>query len=73
MPNIFYAGSQGALLTRYDRATGHMRDVQVYPLFFSGMSSSVLKERWQWTFPIVFNPARSENSLYVVAAFVEDH
>src|SRR6202035_208735 len=35
-PDIFYAGSQGALLTRYDRATGHSRDVQVYPLFFSG-------------------------------------
>ncbi len=56
-PDIFYAGSQGALLTRYDRSTGHMRDVQVYPLFFSGMSSASLKERWQWTFPIVFNPA----------------
>src|SRR5579883_2040926 len=56
-PNIFYAGSQGALLTRYDRSTGHLRDVQVYPLFFSGMSSASLKERWQWTFPIVFNPA----------------
>jgi photosystem II stability/assembly factor-like uncharacterized protein len=55
--NILYAGSQGALLTRYERDTGHMRDVQVYPLFFSGMSSAVLKERWQWTFPIVFNPA----------------
>ncbi len=52
-----YAGSQGALLTEYDRKTGHMRDVQVYPLFFSGMPSSALKERWQWTFPIVFNPA----------------
>ncbi len=55
-PNILYAGSQGALLTRYERDTGHMRDVQVYPLFFSGMPSSALKERWQWTFPIVFNP-----------------
>lgn len=55
-PNIFYAGSQGALLTRFDRITGHSRDVQVYPLFFSGMSAGVLKERWQWTFPIVFSP-----------------
>ena len=54
--DIFYAGSQGALLTRYDRKTGHERDVEVYPLFFSGMPSSALKERWQWTFPIVFNP-----------------
>jgi photosystem II stability/assembly factor-like uncharacterized protein len=55
-PNIFYAGSQGALLTRLDRSTGQMRDVQVYPLFFSGMPASALKERWQWTFPIVFSP-----------------
>src|SRR5580693_3364897 len=55
-PDIFYAGSQGALLTRYDRKDGHERDVEVYPLFFSGMPSSALKERWQWTFPIVFNP-----------------
>jgi photosystem II stability/assembly factor-like uncharacterized protein len=55
--DIIYAGSQGALLSEYDRKTGHLRDVQVYPLFFSGMSSAVLKERWQWTFPIVFNPA----------------
>ena len=59
-PDIFYAGSQGALLSRYDRKTGHQRDVQVYPLFFSGMPSSALKERWQWTFPIVFNPADPE-------------
>ena len=55
-PNIFYAGSQGALLTKYDRRTGATRDIQVYPLFFSGQSAGSLKERWQWTFPIVFSP-----------------
>ena len=55
-PDIFYAGSQGALLTRYDRSTGKSRDIQVYPLFFSGMPASALKERWQWTYPIVFSP-----------------
>jgi photosystem II stability/assembly factor-like uncharacterized protein len=62
-PNIFYAGSQGALLSRYDRRTGASRDVQVYPLFFSGMSAGSLKERWQWTFPIVFDPL-DPNTLY---------
>jgi len=61
--NIFYAGSQGALLTRFDRATGHSRDVQVYPLFFSGESAGSLPERWQWTFPIVFN-ALDPNIIY---------
>jgi len=55
-PDIFYAGSQGALITWYNRRTGHIRDVQVYPRFFSGEPSSALKERWQWTFPIVFSP-----------------
>lgn len=55
-PNIFYAGSQGALLTRFDRMSGAMRDVQVYPLFFSGQAAATLKERWQWTYPIVFSP-----------------
>jgi photosystem II stability/assembly factor-like uncharacterized protein len=55
-PNIFYAGSQGALLTRYDRRTGYSKDIQVYPLFFSGESAGSLPERWQWTFPIVFSP-----------------
>ncbi len=55
-PNIFYAGSQGALLTKYNRDTGAIQDIQVYPLFFSGMPASSLKERWQWTFPIVFSP-----------------
>jgi photosystem II stability/assembly factor-like uncharacterized protein len=62
-PNLFYAGSQGALLTRFDRSTGHTRDIQVYPLFFSGMPASALKERWQWTFPIVFSP-HDPNILY---------
>jgi photosystem II stability/assembly factor-like uncharacterized protein len=55
-PNVFYAGSQGALLTRYDRRNGQIRDVQVYPRFFSGEPASALPERWQWTFPIVFAP-----------------
>jgi len=55
-PDVFYAGSQGALLTRYNRKTGQRRDIQVYPRFFSGEPSSALPERWQWTFPIMFSP-----------------
>ncbi len=59
-PNIYYAGSQGALLTRKDVATGQTRDIQVYPRFFSGEPASSLPERWQWTFPIVFSPKDSK-------------
>jgi photosystem II stability/assembly factor-like uncharacterized protein len=55
-PNLFYAGSQGALLTKFDRRSNYTRDIQVYPLFFSGESAGSLPERWQWTYPIVFSP-----------------
>ena len=56
IPNIFYGGDQAGIITRYDRRTGESRAINVYPLFFSGMPASALKERWQWTFPIVFSP-----------------
>ena len=58
--DVFYAGSQGALLTRYDRSNGQIRDIQVYPRFFSGEPAEALPERWQWTFPIMFAPQDSK-------------
>lgn len=68
-PDVFYAGSQGGLLTWYNRRTGHIRDVQVYPRFFSGEPASALKERWQWTFPIVFS-AHEPTVLYTASQHV---
>ncbi|TXT34794.1 MAG: glycosyl hydrolase [Chitinophagaceae bacterium] len=68
-PDIFYAGSQGALLTRYNRATGQYRDVQVYPRFFSGEEAKSLPERWQWTYPIMFSPVDPKR-LYVCSQHV---
>ena len=65
----FYAGSQGALLTKYDRSNGFRRDLQVYPRFFSGEPASALPERWQWTFPIIFSPLNS-NKLYTSSQHV---
>ncbi|WP_281540939.1 VPS10 domain-containing protein [Maribacter aestuarii] len=67
--DIFYAGSQGALLTRYDRSNGQIRDIQVYPRFFSGEPASALPERWQWTFPIMFAPQDS-NVMYTCSQHV---
>ena len=65
----FYAGSQGALLTKYDRSNGYRKDIQVYPRFFSGEPSSALPERWQWTFPIVFSPLNPDK-LYTCSQHV---
>ena len=68
-PDVFYAGSQGALLTRYNRKTGQIRDIQVYPRFFSGEPSSALPERWQWTFPIMFAP-QDPNVMYTCSQHI---
>ncbi|MEJ2583900.1 MAG: glycosyl hydrolase [Robiginitalea sp.] len=68
-PDIFYAGSQGALLTRYDRSNGQVRDIQVYPRFFSGEPAESLPERWQWTFPIMFAP-QDANVMYTCSQHV---
>jgi photosystem II stability/assembly factor-like uncharacterized protein len=68
-PDIYYAGSQGALLTRIDRTTGQTRDIQVYPRFFSGEPANELPERWQWTYPIVFSPKDSK-TLYTCSQHV---
>ncbi|MFN8341546.1 MAG: glycosyl hydrolase [Cyclobacteriaceae bacterium] len=68
-PDVYYAGSQGALLTRYDRLSGQIRDIQVYPRFFSGEPANSLPERWQWTFPIVFSP-KDPGTMYTCSQHV---
>jgi len=55
-PNVFYAGSFGGYLTRLDRSTGQTRFVNVWPEYPVGQAPRDLKERFQWTFPIVFSP-----------------
>jgi photosystem II stability/assembly factor-like uncharacterized protein len=54
--NVFFAGSYGGLLTRFDRETAQRRAVNIYPDNPMGWSSIDIKERFQWTFPIVFSP-----------------
>jgi len=56
-PSVFYAGSYGGLLTRYDRSTGQTREINVWPENPMGHSSKDIRERFQWTFPVVFSPA----------------
>jgi photosystem II stability/assembly factor-like uncharacterized protein len=55
--DVFYSGTNnGRYLDRYDRSTGLSREVNPYPWFYSGEPAIEIKERWQWTFPIVFSP-----------------
>ncbi len=55
-PDLFFAGSNnGTFLTRLNRRTGEFKEVGAYPRFFSGEPSKDVKERWQWTYPIIFS------------------
>ena len=50
------ARTTAAFLTRFNRRTGQLREVNPYPRMFQGEPSSEVKERWQWTYPIIFSP-----------------
>ena len=61
--NLYYAGCYGGSLDRFDQSTGQSRPINVWPENPMGQSASDLRERVQWTFPIVFDP-RDANTLY---------
>ncbi len=62
-PNTFYAGCYGGSLSWYDHDTGLSRPIQVWPENPMGQSAEDLRERVQWTFPIVFDK-HDTNILY---------
>ncbi len=54
-PNIFFSGATNRL-TRYNRATDQIQDVQPYPFMVMGEAAREMPERWNWVYPIVFSP-----------------
>ncbi|MBM3885469.1 MAG: glycosyl hydrolase [Gemmatimonadetes bacterium] len=55
-PDVFYSGTNnGGYVDKFNRRTGLSREVNPYPWFYSGEPSSAIRERWQWTFPIIFS------------------
>jgi len=67
--NIFYAGCYGGALDRFDYVSGQRRPVNVWPENPMGWSSKDLKERVQWTFPIVFSRS-GPKTLYTTSQHV---
>ena len=56
---IVFAGSYGGLLTRYDHRTGQFADVNPYPNNPMGAGANALAYRFQWNFPILFSPYKT--------------
>ncbi|MEO8336711.1 MAG: glycosyl hydrolase, partial [bacterium] len=64
-PDLFYSGTNnGGYLDKYNRRTGISREVNPYPWFYSGEPSKDIRERWQWTYPIIFSQVDTR-ALYV--------
>ena len=64
-PDLFYSGTNnGGYVDKFNRRTGLSREVNPYPWFYSGEPSSAIRERWQWTFPIIFSKV-DPSRLYV--------
>ena len=64
-PDVFYSGTNnGRYVDKFNRRTGLSREVNPYPWFYSGEPAKDIRERWQWTFPIIFSPV-DPKTLYV--------
>ena len=67
--DIFYAGCYGGQLSRHDLATRQNRSITVWPDNPMGWGAADLRERFQWTFPIILSP-QDPNTLYVTSQHV---
>jgi len=68
-PEIVYAGSDGANISRYDHRTNQTQDVSPYPLDTSGNGAAALKYRFQWTEPVLVS-AYDSNVIYSASQYV---
>ncbi|MGI8788246.1 MAG: VPS10 domain-containing protein [Pyrinomonadaceae bacterium] len=65
--DIIFAGSYDGLLTRYDYKAKQLRDVNVYPDNTMGAGADAAKYRFQWSFPILFSPHKTDGKAVLYA------
>ncbi|HRI43707.1 MAG TPA: hypothetical protein PLL78_07255 [Fimbriimonadaceae bacterium] len=68
-PDVVFGGSYGGYLERLNHRTGKGRNVNVWPDNPMGHGAIDLRQRFQWTFPIVFSP-HDPNLLYTCSQHV---
>ena len=67
--NVVYAGSYFGDITRYDKRTHQVQNIQQWPLDPDGYNAAVQKYRYTWTMPILFSP-HDPNELYHSAQYL---
>jgi photosystem II stability/assembly factor-like uncharacterized protein len=69
-PNVVFSGAIGSSpggggsMLRFDRSTGQVQIITVWPEVTSGLGAKDAKYRFQWTYPILISP-HDPNTLYV--------
>jgi|TARA_B110000483_G_scaffold36427_1_gene44581 photosystem II stability/assembly factor-like uncharacterized protein len=62
-------GPLGGIVTRYDEKTKQYRQLEVWPELTAGSHASLLKYRFQWTFPLLISP-HDNKTVYVTSQYV---
>ncbi len=62
-PNIVYAGDYEGNITRFDKRTGQIKNIAVWPDLSDARGAAGLEHRFQWTAPIVISP-HDPNTIY---------
>ena len=63
------SGSLGGIVTRYNEKTKQYRQLEVWPEYAAGSYASLLKYRFQWTFPLLISP-HDNKTIYVTSQHV---
>jgi len=63
-PNIVYAGDYEGNLTRFDKRTGQIQNIAVWPELSDARGAAPLKHRFQWTAPLVTSPFDPQTLYY---------
>ena len=68
-PWIVYSSYYYSAVQRYDLKTQQFRNVDIWPMDHSGQAADQMKQRAQWTFPIII-PRNDPNVLYAGTQYV---
>ena len=68
-PWVIFGGNYGGFLERFDTRSEQHQDVSVHPENAIGDAAKNIRERFQWTFPIVFSPHDS-STMYTTSQHV---
>ena len=72
-PEITFGGNYSGTLYRYNRTLGHTTSINVYPEEGLGDGANKLKQRFQWTYPILFSPFSTKEKTILYATSQQVH